>query len=174
MTRSFLDSLTHFFSPKLALLHINQLKAELKNSRLFWKKTAYPGRTASFIVNKCVEEYVHRSYRNILLFEKTAIPNMPTTVWNRISGKQSSSPRFSLVRPPTPELLSSHHAVDYYRSWQHLISRCQLRHGNLISGSQLGPRELLCRNINSSVKLPGLLSGHASSSRQPSLSLLSR
>lgn len=105
------------------------------------------------------------------LFEKIVIPNMPTTVWNCISGKQSSSPRFSLVRPPTPELLSSHHAAGYCSSWQHLISSCQLQHGNFISGSQLEPGELLCGNVNSSVKLPGLLSRHASSSRQLSLNL---
>lgn len=173
MARPFLDPLTHFYS-KLALLHINELKAQIKNSPLFWEKTAYPGRKASFTINKYVEEYVHRSYGKVFLFEETVITNMPTTVWNRISGKQSSSPRFSLVRPPAPELLSSHHAVDYYSSWQHLISSCQLLHGNLISGSQLGPGELLCGNINSSVKLPGLLSGHVSSSRQLSLSLLSQ
>lgn len=95
---------------------------------------------------------------------------MPTPDWNSISGKQGSGPRFSPVHPPTPELLSSHHPAEYCSRWQHLIRGCQLQHGNLISSSQLEPGELW-GNVNSSVNLQQLLSGHASPSRQLSLSV---
>lgn len=109
-----------------------------------------------------------------IFWSKSLSASMATLDWNSISGKQGSGPGFSLVRPTIPELLSSHHAADYCSSWQHLISSCQLQHGNLISSSQLEPGELLWGNVNSSVNLPGFLSSHASSSRQVSLSLLSK
>lgn len=56
------------------------------------------------------------SGKTIFLFDEIVIPNIPISASNCISGKQSSSPRFSLARPPTPELLSSHHAADYCSS----------------------------------------------------------
>lgn len=130
----------------------NQWKAQLKRHpscevTLFQKKKLCPQRTASINV---LRKYVG-SWRSIYLFKKIVIPSMPSTDCNCIYGNQSSRPRFSLVRPPTPELLSSHHAADYCSGRQHLISSCQLQHGNLISSSQLEPGELLRGNVNSSV-----------------------
>lgn len=70
-----------------------------------------------FIVNKCVKKNILTgSVKTIFLFEEFVISNIPTSASNCISGKESSSPRFSLARPPTPELLSSHHAADYCSS----------------------------------------------------------
>lgn len=80
---------------------------------------------------------------------------METPERNSISGKQGSGPGFSSVRLPAPEVLSSHHAAEQCSRWQHLISSCQLQHGNLISSNQLEPGELLWGNVNSSVNLPG-------------------
>lgn len=70
-----------------------------------------------FMVNKCVKKNILTgSVKTIFLFEETVITSIPTSASKCISGKQSSSPRFSLARPPTPELLSSHHAADYCSS----------------------------------------------------------
>lgn len=94
-----------------------------------------------------------------------------------MSGKQSSCPRFSLDRPLTPGLLSSHHAAQSPSSRQHLISSCHLQHGNLIGRHPIRSRGAAAwkcqrrREVARALIRPRLFSAAASS--EPAITLMS-